>query len=116
MAKQEQSWIKYNDRSLEVTIKKPPAFDEWEAAMAALNTFHESGGFYRGDLYIAGENWYGEDKATSIFDPEIWSIKTFQNNASVCQRISPDRRREGPYATYSHHAEVCYVAPEWFDV
>jgi hypothetical protein len=115
MTESDYSWVSYKERAVEIKRKTAPPFDEWEAVMASLNLLFESGGFHRGDLYLKGLEWYGEDRASSIFEPELWSIKTFQNNASVCQRIPPERRRDGPCATYSHHAEVCYVQPDWFD-
>lgn len=112
MTKPDYSWIKYKNRSLEFTRKKAPPFEEWEASMAALNLLYDSGGFYRGDLYIAGESWFGETKASSVFDPLTWQVKTWQNCASVCGRIDRSQRREE--LSYSHHAEVAYLEPDQF--
>lgn len=103
-------WAKYEKRALKITRKTAPPFEQWESLMVSLNQMQESGGFWRGDLYLAGEEWYGENKATSIFDPTIWSVKTFQNNASVCRRIPHESRRRE--LSYSHHAEVAYLKDE----
>ncbi len=107
MTKKDPAWVKYEERALIITRKTAPPFNQWAETMAAFNKLHESGGFYRGDLYLAGEQWYGENKATSIFEPTTWSVKTFQNNASVCRRIDASRRRDE--LSYSHHAEVAYL-------
>ncbi|GAH16322.1 unnamed protein product, partial [marine sediment metagenome] len=86
------------------------SFDEWKSLMFTLNAMNESGGFWRGDLYLAGEQWFGENQASSIFDPTNWNVKTWQNNASVCRRIPTSLRRE--QLSYTHHAIVAYLDPE----
>lgn len=104
------AWAKYENRELVITRKTAPKFENWAAEMGALNKLHEVGGFYRGDLYLAGEQWFGESKATSIFDPQKWNISTWLNNASVCRRIPPSLRSE--LLSYTHHAVVAYLDPE----
>lgn len=102
-------WAKYEGRELQIKRKNKPPFEQWESLMVAFNQMAQSSPFWRGDLYLKGEEWYGEDQATSIFDDQDWNLKTWQNNASVCRRIKPSRRRE---LSYSHHAEVAYLDPE----
>jgi len=106
-------WVNYKDRSLEITRKTAPKFEEWALLMATFNTMNESGSFWRGDLYNLGEEWYGEDMASSIFDDEKWNLKTWQNNASVCRCVPSSRRRES--LSFSHHAEVAYLEPIQFE-
>jgi hypothetical protein len=68
----------------------------------------------RGDLFNLGSDWYGEDQASSVIDPAwgIGSLQTWQNNGSVMNRVEYSRRREE--LTYSHFAEVAYLAPDQF--
>jgi len=108
----EISWIDYQDRSLNITRKTKPKFEEWASLMATFNQMAESSPFWRGDLYLKGEEWYGVDVATSIFEPDKWRLKTWQNNASICSFIEATRRREE--LSYSHHAEVAYLKPTQF--
>jgi hypothetical protein len=109
----EISWIKYHITHLEFTRKTKPPFEQWENEIIGSETRRKSDPWWRGDLYNQGSVWYGENMASSIFDPEDWgeqSLKTFQNNASVCARIEASRRREK--LSYSHHAEVAYLEPK----
>lgn len=105
-------WIDYGEKSLAFRRKTAPDFEDWATVMASMDRIGRSIGFWRGDLYIQGELWYGEANATAIFDDEGWDLKTIQNNASVCRRIPPPRRREEPWVTYSHHAELAYIEPD----
>ncbi len=98
------SWISYCDRSLE--FARDPTTEEWQSEMLALNAMEDSGGFWRGDLYLKGEDVFGEEFASSILEPGEWKVKTWANNASVCRRIPPSERN---HLSYSHHAEVAYL-------
>lgn len=102
-------WAKYEPRELRIKRKTPPNFEQWASLMFTFNTMAQSSPFWRGDLYLKGEEWFGEDRATSIFEPGPWNLKTWQNNASVCRHVEPSRRREE--LSYSHHAEVAYLDP-----
>lgn len=105
-------WANYKLRSLEITRTTKPPFDQWEDLVAGMDVQIEASPFWRGDAYNIGESWYGADKATSIFDPVSGTLKTWQNNASICARIEVSRRRES--LSYSHHADVAYLKPEDF--
>jgi len=104
------SWVKYNKRALIVTRKTAPPFEEWVSVMETMNQVGQSHTFWLGDLYLVGEQFYGEERATSIMDSTDWNLKTLQNAASICRRIEPTRRREE--LSYSHHAEVGYLEPD----
>jgi len=113
---QSVSWIKYHFTHLEFTNSSKPPFEQWKDEVVGSETRRRSDPWWRGDLYNQGVAWYGEDVASSIFDPDDWgeqSLKTFQNNASVCDRIDTSRRRER--LSFSHHAEVAYLEPEQFE-
>ncbi len=102
-------WLKVRQAGLKF-VGAPP-FEEWRDAMITVNHMGHDLPWWRGDLYLAGEKWYGEDRATSIFDPLEWDLHTWQNNASVVRRIPSSRRRDPPLS-YSHHAEVAYLEPD----
>jgi len=106
------AWFKVTSVGLNITRKTKPPFEQWESEVVISELRRKSEPWWRGDLYLRGEEWYGEDKATSIFDPLTMDVKTWQNNASICRRIDLSRRREE--LTYSHHAEVAYLEPEQF--
>ena len=119
------NWVEYKPRELKITRKRAPKFDDFMALVLGMDQEIESSPFWRGDLYNKGLDWFDEELVDQLFGPET-SWKTWQNNASVCGRIPPNeydskgkvitasRRREGPHATYSHHAEVAYLDPEDF--
>lgn len=100
------AWMKFKPRELAITRTTKPPKEQWIDAVGGLEQSAQSGPFWRGDLYNKGVEWYGEDFASSIFDPLTMNVKTWQNNASVCGQIEPSRRRE---LSYSHHAEVAYL-------
>jgi len=102
-------WIHYLVIGLEIERKTAPPFEQWEGEIRVTETMRFSAPWHRGDLYLKGEEWYGEDRATSVFDPMLHDVKTWQNNASVCRRIQLSRRREE--LSYSHHAEVSPLEP-----
>ena len=85
-------------------------FDKWLIQMKNYNQMTSALPWWRGDLYLYGRINYGETIASGIFDPLIWDVKTWQNNASVCSRVAISRRRET--LSYTHHAEVAYLDPE----
>ena len=105
-------WMVFKVRGLEIKRETKPPFEQWEEAINGFDQSLQSSPFWRGDLFLKGTEWYGDTKATSIFDPLITNVKTWQNNASICRRISGSRRREA--LSYSHHAAVAYVNPEHF--
>ena len=104
------AWFKVTAVGLNITRKTKPPFEQWETEVVGSELRRKSEPWWRGDLYLKGEEWYGEDRATSVFDPLTMDVKTWQNNASVCGRIEFSRRREE--LTYSHHAEVAYLEPD----
>lgn len=106
-------WVEYKPRELKITRKKAPPFEEFMQLVLGMDQEIESSGFWRGDLYNHGTEWFDEELVDQLFGPET-SWKTWQNNASICKRIDISRRREGPHATYSHHAEVGYLDPKDF--
>lgn len=107
------TWAKYHKRSLEITRKTAPPFGEFEKMVLGMDQEIESSPFWRGDLYNQGLTWYKDDQVHQLFGPRT-AWKTWQNNASVCGRVDPSRRREDIECTYSHHAEVAYLAPKDF--
>jgi hypothetical protein len=107
-------WVEYKPRELKITCKKRPLFDDFMKLVLGMDQEIESSGFWRGDLYNHGLEWFDEELIDQLFGPET-SWKTWQNNASVCGRVHSSRRREGPHATYSHHAEIAYLDPEDFE-
>ena len=106
-------WVEYKTRELRITRKKAPLFDEFVNLVLGMDQEIESSGFWRGDLYNKGLDWFDEEIIDQLFGPET-SWKTWQNNASVCGRVASSRRRDGPHAKFSHHAEVAYLDPEDF--
>ena len=108
----DSAWFKVTAVGLDITRKTKPPFEQWESEVVIAELRRKSEPWWRGDLYLKGEEWYGENKATSIFDPLTMDVKTWQNNASICRRIERSRRREE--LTFSHHAEVAYSEPEQF--
>lgn len=106
------TWFKPTAVGLNITRKTKPPFEQWESEVVVAELRRKNEPWWRGDLYLKGEEWYGEDQATSVFDPLTMDVKTWQNNASVCGRIEISRRREE--LTYSHHAEVAYLEPDQF--
>ena len=107
-------WVEYKPRELKITCKKAPLFDDFMKLVLGMDQEIESSGFWRGDLYNKGLEWFDDELIDQLFGPET-SWKTWQNNASVCGRVHSSRRREGPHATYSHHAEIAYLDPEDFE-
>ena len=106
------AWFQPTAIGLNITRKTKPPFEQWETEILGAELRRKAEPWLRGDLYLQGEEWYGEDQATSIFDNLTMDIKTWQNNASVCSRIEISRRRED--LTFSHHSEVAYLEPEQF--
>lgn len=100
-------WMTFKSRGLEIKRKTKPPFEQWEEAIGGFDQSMQSSPFWRGDLFNKGMEWYGDTKSTSIFDPSLTNIKTWQNNASVCRRIPYESRRRE--LSYSHHAEVAYL-------
>ncbi len=109
MTKKDPAWIDYHKRALIVTRKTAPPFDEWVALMETMNQINQSHSFWIGDLYNAGEHFYGDMRATSIMDNTDWNLKTLQNAAWVCGKIEPERRRDE--LSFSHHAEISALDP-----
>ena len=108
----DSAWFKVTAVGLDITRKTKPPFEQWESEVVIAELRRKSEPWWRGDLYLKGEEWYGENKATSIFDPLTMDVKTWQNNASICRRIERSRRREE--LTFSHHAEVAYLEADQF--
>lgn len=107
-------WMKFKSRELEIKRQTKPPFEQWEEAIGGFDQSMQSSPFWRGDLFNKGTEWYGDTKATSIFDPLITNVKTWQNNASVCRRVDASRRREE--LSFSHHAAIAYVKPKDFTI
>ena len=114
-------WLKFQPLGIEPTPaaeKKPPTPEAWAEIMERMNDMTLSIPWWRVDLYLLGEAWFGEDFATAVFDPVLWDIKTWQNNVSVGRRIPLKNRRPLP-VTFSHHAEVAYLPEDeqarWLD-
>ena len=61
-----------------------------------------------GDLIVAMDARYGEDFA-QVVDAVGYTVKTLRNDAWVCRKIPPSRRREG--VSFSVHAEVAGMEP-----
>ena len=106
------AWFKVTPVGLNITRKSKPPFEQWETEVVGSELRRKSEPWWRGDLYLKGSEWYGEDRASSVFDPLTMDVKTWINNAAVCSRIEKPRRREN--LTYSHHVEVAYLEPEQF--
>lgn len=103
-------WMIFKPRELEIKRKTSPPFEQWTESIGGFDQQLQSAPFWRGDLFNKGLEWYGDAKATSIFDPLTTNVKTWQNNASICRRVEAPRRREE--LSYSHHAEVAYLKDE----
>ncbi len=122
------AWLKLGRRQLRISRKTPPKFDEWERMVIGMDVEIEAGAYWRGDLMVWGVIWFGEDRATSAVDPDYGTVKTWENNLSVCRRVPPDlvgltehgvlhfdaegRTRRLAGLRYSHTAEVAYLDPE----
>ena len=104
------NWMTFKARELVIDRRSPPPKEQWVEAIGGFDQSLDSSAFWRGDLYLKGVEWYGDDFASSVFDPLTSSVKTWQNNASICKRVPPRSRRGN--LSYSHHAEVAYVEPE----
>ena len=62
-------WFKVTPVGLDITRKTPPPFEQWESEVQVSEYRRKSEPWWRGDLYLKGEEWYGENRATSVFDP-----------------------------------------------
>lgn len=108
------AWFKVTPVGLDITRKTPAPFKQWETEMLGAEMRRRSAPCIRGDLFNLGVDWYGEDRASSVIDPAwgVGALSTWQNNGSVMNRVEYSRRREE--LTYSHYAEVAYLAPDQF--
>ena len=106
------NWMTFKARELVIDRNTPPPKEQWTEAIGGFDQNLQSSPFWRGDLYLQGVDWYGENFASSVFDPLKSNVKTWQNNASICKRVPPSSRRGE--LSYSHHAEVAYLKPEDF--
>ncbi len=122
------AWMNLGRRQLRIKRSTPPKFEEWEGVVVGMDVEIDAGAYWRGDLMVWGIIWFGEDRATSAIDPDYGTVKTWENNLSVCRRVPPDlvgltehgvlqfhaegRTRRLAGLKYSHTAEVAYLDPD----
>jgi nucleotide-binding universal stress UspA family protein len=104
----------YDLRPLHFEALEQLEFDEWLQIGQTLHDMGQSLSWWLGDWWVYGETHFGEEHSQGA-PTDFRSQKTIANAASVCSRITPDRRRAE--LSYSHHAVVAYLDPpkgdEW---
>ncbi len=114
--------IDWEDGRLAIKIALP--FQHWASITEATARMARNNGWWLGDAWNYGEQYYGEDVAQIIEPPKNGekhgtiaglSELTVRNSAWVCRRFPPDQRTYADTLSFGHHytvAKLCYERPD----
>lgn len=84
-------------------------FNDWQRIGEHLETLHDASLWHIADWASYGERQYRRDYGPAL--ERLYERKSLRNLAYIARNVLSERRREG--LSFSHHAEVAPLDPEW---
>lgn len=84
-------------------------FNEWQRVGEQLEAQQNASLWWIADWAAEGERRYRRDYGEAL--ERLYERKSLRNVASIARSVEPSRRRDN--LSFSHHAEVAALDPEW---
>jgi hypothetical protein len=93
-----------------VSLELPDlSFNEWRRVGEQLELQHDASLWWIADWAAYGERQYRRDYGPAL--EQLYERKSLRNLAYVARNVDTERRRES--LSFSHHAEVAPLDPDW---